>query len=129
MIRRKRSPRIPREVPVSNRQPDARRDSTHLALIRQLPCIACGREGMTVAAHLRSGTDGGTGLKPADRWTTPLCSPCHDRQHRVGELTFWSDLGIDPTGAANALWTKSGDIAAMRRIVDRALQPVARNRA
>lgn len=124
-----RPPRIPRDVAAPTRSSDPRRDRGHLALIRRLPCIACGRDGQTEAAHVRNGTDGGTGLKPSDRWCVPLCGACHRRQHSVGEVTFWGEVGIDPTGPANALWVKSGDIDAMRRIVERALQPIARKRA
>jgi len=129
MRRARPSPRIPRDVPVSAKQPDPRRSSSHLAAIRQLPCIACGREGETEAAHIRVGTDGGMGVKPHDKFAVPLCRACHRQQHQVGEVTFWSGLGIDPTGAANALWVKSGDLDAMRRIVERNLQPIARRRA
>lgn len=72
-----RPPRISRAVPLSAKQPDPKRNSTHLTMIRALPCLKCGRIGETEAAHVRSGTDGGMGMKPADRWTVPLCRACH----------------------------------------------------
>src|SRR5215831_15985701 len=68
----------------------------HLAFVRQLSCVACGRAAPSDAAHVRTGTDGGTGMKPGDRYAIPLCAACHAKQHRVGELTFWSTLRIDP---------------------------------
>ena len=43
---------------------------------------------------MRSGTHGGVGVKSGDRYAVPLCIACHARQHRIGELTFWSALGI-----------------------------------
>jgi hypothetical protein len=67
------------------------RDKKHLNFIRSLPCLICGVFG-SEAAHLRKGTDGGIGLKPSDKFTTPLCHNCHAEQHRVGELRFWQDI-------------------------------------
>jgi hypothetical protein len=77
---------------------------------------------------VRCGTDGGTGYKPSDRYTVPLCERCHKTgpkaQHRVGELTFWAALGIDPLNVALRLWTISGDVPAGERIVFRARQGI-----
>ena len=68
------------------------------------------------------GTDGGTGMKPSDKYAVPLCQiPCHDRQHHVGELTFWGELGIDPLNVSLRLWTVSCDLEAGRRIIERSL--------
>jgi hypothetical protein len=38
----------------------------------------------------------GTGIKPSDSRTLPLCYRCHHRQHTMSEKKFWSDLDIDP---------------------------------
>lgn len=57
--------------------------------------------------HLRIGTDGGMGLKPADRFTVPGCNRCHRRQHDMGERTFWDEIGIDPRPVADTLWAIS----------------------
>jgi hypothetical protein len=54
--------------------------------------------------HIRIGTDGGTGLKPSDRYTVPGCNRCHHRQHQIGERTFWAEVGIDPIWVADDLW-------------------------
>lgn len=56
--------------------------------MRLLPCVA-GGQGQTVAAHLRKFTDGGMGIKPSDCYVLPLSVEQHNRQHQVGELTFW----------------------------------------
>ncbi len=96
------------------RQP-RERDNKHLAFIRRLPCAACGIAGPCDAAHLRAGdiTIGkrptGKAEKPSDRWTTPLCRPCHERQHSGAELAFWSALGIEPFDLCQALYAVSGD--------------------
>jgi hypothetical protein len=120
-----RLPRIAKDIPRSNRKPNPRRQAEHLAFIRMLPCIACGRSAPSQAAHVRSGTDGGVGLKPHDKFSTPMCAACHAKQHKVGELTFWSALGIDPLDTAYRLWTISGNLEAGARLIFRARQQIA----
>jgi len=71
---------------------------------------------------VRFGSDGGTGMKPSDRYSMSLCTSCHALQHEFGELRFWSALCIDPLDVALRLWTVSGDINAGERIVFRARQ-------
>ena len=39
-------------------------------------------------AHVRPGTDGGTGVKPTDTWDIKLCAGHHSQQHQIGERTF-----------------------------------------
>lgn len=62
-------------------------------------------------AHVRTGTDGGTGLKPSDWWTIPLCAVRHREQHNVGEGTFERVYGLDMKAIALALARKSPDTA------------------
>src|SRR6516165_2861669 len=106
------APRIRSIVTRRKSKPDLRRRVHHLAFFRQLPCVACGKAAPSEAAHVRTGTDGGVCVKPGDRYTVPLCTVCHAKQHRIGELTFWSALHIDPVNAALRLWTVSADIRA-----------------
>jgi hypothetical protein len=117
-------PRIPRTA--SRRKPkrNSRKRVQHLAFVRELPCVACGKAAPSEAAHVRTGTDGGIGMKPADRYSVPLCTTCHAKQHRLGELTFWSALRIDPLNVAARLWTVSGDVKAGERTVFRARQHI-----
>src|SRR5215469_3659690 len=105
-------------------KPDLRRRGQHLAFVRQLPCVACGRAAPSEAAHVRTGTGGGVGVKPSDRYTVPLCTVCHAKQHRIGELTFWSTIRIDPVNVALRLWSVSADIKAGERTVFRARQHI-----
>lgn len=119
-----RPARIQKVMATWRRKPDPRRAANHLAFIRQLPCIACGREPPCQAAHIRSSGDAGIGMKPADRFVVGLCAACHHDQHQRGELAFWSGLGIDPLDAASRLWTVSGDLDAGRRVVFRARQAI-----
>ena len=116
--------RIPRIVAHGEPRPRFRRRSRHLAFVRQLPCVVCGKAAPSDAAHVRSGSDGGAGMKPADRYCVSLCTDCHALQHQFGELTFWSTVRIDPLNVALRLWTVSGDLKAGDRIVFRARQHI-----
>ena len=118
------APRISRTVARPKHKPDFRRRLQHLTFIRLLPCVACGKGAPSEAAHVRTGTDGGTGMKPGDRYAVPLCTTCHAKQHRIGELSFWFALRIDPLNAAARLWTISGDVKAGERTVFRARQHI-----
>jgi hypothetical protein len=118
--------RIPRSLPVYNRKPNPRRAVTHLAFVREIGiCLACGAVGPCQAMHIRNRTDGGMGLKPSDRFSAPGCFACHDRQHKIGEETFWGELGIDPLDVACRLWTISGDIEAGKSVIFKARQRIA----
>src|SRR5689334_4664962 len=118
------APRIPRTVARRKLKVDSRRRGQHLTFIRQLPCIACGRAAPSEPAHVRTGTDGGVGMKPRDRYTVPLCTACHAKQHRLGQLSFWSALSIDPLNVAFRLWIVSADLTAGERTVFRARQQI-----
>ena len=69
--------RIPRTVARGKPKPNLHRRVQHLAFVRQLPCVACGKAAPSDAAHVRTGTDGGVGMKPGDRYAVPLCVACH----------------------------------------------------
>jgi hypothetical protein len=118
------APRIPRTVTRNKPKPNSQRRGQHLAFVRQLPCVACGKAAPSEPAHVRTGTDGGVGIKPGDRYAVPLCTACHAKQHRVGELSFWSALRIDPLNVAFRLWIVSADLEAGERTVFRARQHI-----
>lgn len=94
------------------RQP-RERDNAHLSYVRRLPCASCGIAGPCDAAHVRMPDLSrgkrytGKGEKPSDRWTVPLCRPCHERQHSGSEAAFWDALGIDVIGLCIEIHTKS----------------------
>jgi hypothetical protein len=116
--------RIPRGVAERKPKPDLRRRANHLTFVRQLACVVCGKAAPSEAAHVRSGSDGGAGIKPSDRYSVSLCVSCHALQHQFGELRFWSILRIDPLSVALRLWTVSGNTEAGERIVFRARQQI-----
>jgi hypothetical protein len=118
------APRIPRTAPRNKAKPNDRRRPEHLAFVKRLPCVVCGKAGPSEAAHLRSGSDGGTAMKPSDRYSVSLCIECHVLQHQFGEQRFWSTVRIDPLNVAFRLWTVSGDLRAGERIVFRARQHI-----
>lgn len=114
--------RIPRDVIRAKRTANPRRQAEHRKFIAAISvCLGCGSVGECECAHVRNNTDGGVGLKPSDRFTVPLGSirncGCHARQHRIGELAYWSEAGIDPLNAACRLWSISGDTEAGRATV------------
>ncbi len=116
------TPRIPRSVARGKPKPSSRRRVRHLAFVRQLPCVACGNAAPSEAAHIHAGTDSGVGMKPSD-----LCKTCHAKQHRIGELTFWSALphrSPQCRFAAVRLWSISANVEAGERTVFRARQQI-----
>lgn len=88
------------------------RSPRHLRFVRLHECAAgrqCGLgfAGPIEAAHVRLGTDGGTGIKPGDNWAIPLCPYHHRQQHAMGENTFEREYKIDMKKTAADLWARS----------------------
>src|ERR1700751_978714 len=109
--------RIPRPVARRKNLSDVGKRAQPFSFVRKLPCVGCSHAAPSEAAHVRSGSDAGTGMKPSDRYSLPLCTECHALQHQFGEQRFWSTVRIDPLNVAFRLWTVSGDIKAGERIV------------
>lgn len=92
------------------------KDNIHLDYIRQLPCLICGNNTQTEAAHIRMSDpsiakkESGIGHKPHDMFTVPLCNLHHREQHDNGnEKKWWNSKGIDPVKISLALYAESGD--------------------
>lgn len=86
------------------------RNRKHLSWIASLPCSVphCRTGQLVVAAHVRVlGTDGGTGLKPSDLFTAPLCALHHLEQHRIGHRAFDARHGISLLSIAVSLAAES----------------------
>lgn len=104
-----------------NRQP-RKHDAGHLQFIRGLPCVICGDDTTTEAAHVRmvdrtvAKPMTGIGIKPDDKFTLPLCGKHHREQHGMSEREFWQAHGIDPVKRALALYAVSGDHEAGEQI-------------
>lgn len=99
------------------------RNEKHLAFVRQLPCLCCGNDIETEAAHIRMADRSvckrqtGKGEKPDDAFSVPLCGRCHRDQHSMNEREFWRRVGIDPIRVALALHYWSGDADACALIL------------
>lgn len=88
------------------------RSRGHEQWIRGMTCSVAGRldpcSGRIEAAHVRTRTDGGEGLKPSDCWLIPLCFHHHETvQHTIGEPEFERRYKIDMKEIAAGLWAKS----------------------
>jgi len=92
------------------RMPAQIRSDSHLRWIRghECSCIHSGNcQGKIEAAHVRTNTDGGMGVKPSDCFTIPLCGGHHHEQHQIGEGPFEAKHKIKMRVIADALWAKS----------------------
>lgn len=80
----------------------------HRAWVRKHYCCvrACKRLPIE-CAHVRSGTDGGAGLKPSDRWAISLCAQHHREQHRIGEAAFETRYDLDLSALAREFVRRS----------------------
>lgn len=94
---------------------------THLDLIRKLPCcITKGHGGE--AHHLKSGTgERGMSVRSSDKWAVPLEHNTHMEVEAAGtknERTWFLERGIDPHELARALWSNTGNLEAMRKVLE-----------
>ncbi len=98
----------------SDRAHKAREYPAHRKWVRGHGCCVPGcepilREPETMvieAAHVRRNTDGGTALKPHDKWVVSLCMKHHREQHRA-DLTFERKYKIDTRELAIEFAAKS----------------------
>jgi hypothetical protein len=88
-------PRLPDRLQRPQQRSAARTCPAHRAWIRRHHCSVPGcRRRPIECAHVRTGTDGGTALKPSDRWCISLCAHHHAEQHRLGEPRFEKKHGL-----------------------------------
>lgn len=106
------------------RHPREHKES-HLAFIRRLPCLSCGRRMNVEAAHIRFGDpaygkrETGDREKSHDHWTLPLCPKHHAIQHTENEQLFWESCGVhDPLCFALILWALTGNIEDAESVVE-----------
>lgn len=80
----------------------------HLAWIRRQPCcvVDC-RMRPSQAHHVRTGTNGGTSMKPSDGWCAPICAAHHSELHRLGNETFANTYDVDLRHVAATLASQS----------------------
>jgi hypothetical protein len=91
----------------SDKAEKPRRSPGHRAWVRGHACSACGTQTAIECAHVRTGTDGGVGIKPSDQWCISLCKDCHARQHQIGEAAFEAETHIDMKALAEMFFKLS----------------------
>lgn len=102
-------------LPPLLRKPKTRTDGRvrspkHLAWVRRHACCVPGCTATDIeAAHVRTLTDGGTGLKPGDNWAVSACAEHHRQQHALGETSFARRHGIDLHELAEEFARRSPD--------------------
>ena len=100
--------RLPSRLQKERKPTHERECPGHRAWVRRHHCCVPGCLNLPIeCAHVRTGTDGGVGLKPSDRWTVSLCSAHHAEQHRIGEARFELRYGLDLKGLAMAFAARS----------------------
>lgn len=88
----------------------------HLAILRKLPCAACGTRKFAIHVHhLRSLEAAGfrrAGQRAPDRLGMPMCFECTESVGRAGarrEVEWFKDqCEINPHALADALWAGTG---------------------
>lgn len=89
-------PQLPKRLERKRDAPAPRECPAHRAWVRRHHCCVPGCLQRPIeCAHVRTGTDGGTALKPSDRWTVSLCWQHHREQHHIGERAFETRYGIN----------------------------------
>ena len=87
---------LPKLIQRPKRVHDTRVCTAHRAWVRKHKCSVPECDRLPIeCAHVRSGTDGGTALKPSDRWLLSLCAYHHQQQHCIGEAAFEKRHAID----------------------------------
>jgi len=94
---------LPQRIPKKAKRASRWRSQAHCNFVRSHACSACGSTTNIEAAHVRLNGGAGIGQKPDDWRAVSLCAGpwancnsqlgCHDRQHRLGEQTFWQNWG------------------------------------
>src|SRR5215813_7590624 len=99
------APRIPHLLARSKLKPSLRRRVQHLAFVRQLPCVTCGKAAPSEAAHVRTGTDGAY-----DR--LKLGIPTSSHFHKI----------VTPQGKPSRQWREYACVLIAERILQRKIE-------
>lgn len=82
---------LPPKLPKKPKRDSRFKSQAHLNFVRGHACSVCRSTVAIEVAHVRLGSGAGMGRKPDDWRTVSLCKDCHQRQHNVGEATFWEN--------------------------------------
>lgn len=87
---------LPPRIRAAKAEKVKRRCPSHTKWVGEHACSVPGCAGRPIeVAHVRTGTNGGMGVKPTDDWTISLCHDHHGEQHRIGEPPFEAMHEID----------------------------------
>lgn len=113
-------PRIlPERLKKARAQKDVRSCPGHRAWVRKHRCSVPGCVSLLIeCAHIRTGTDGGVGLKPSDCWTISLCRSHHGEQHDIGEPAFETMYGLDLIALALEFARQSPHATSLKALAD-----------
>jgi hypothetical protein len=117
---------LPRAIPKPAKRASRWKSPAHLNFVRSRACSVCGSVTNIEAAHVRLGSGAGVGQKPDDWRAVSLCGGphsnidgqlgCHNRQHIIGEQTFWAECDVEALIAAFIKASpKRHEIEAIRR--------------
>lgn len=84
-----------RKVPKAPKRSTRYRSQAHCNHVRSHACVVCDAAAPIEVAHVRLGSGAGMGQRPDDHRTVALCKSCHQRQHTVGEQTFWQGRDVE----------------------------------
>lgn len=80
---------LPRRISKKAKRATRWRSQAHANFVRKHACSMCGSDQAIEFAHVRIGTHTGMSQKPDDWNAVSLCRLCHQRQHNIGEASFW----------------------------------------
>ncbi|HXH52814.1 MAG TPA: putative HNHc nuclease [Sphingomicrobium sp.] len=100
--------RLPSRIQKESHARTSRSCPPHRAWVRKHHCSVPGCRRLPIeCAHVRVRTNGGTALKPSDRWCVSLCRYHHAEQHRLGLKSFETRYGIELRALAEEFARKS----------------------
>jgi len=108
---------LPARLPKKAKRDGRWRSQRHRNFVRDHACSVCHATAPIEVAHVRLGSGAGMGQKPDDWRTVSLCRDCHQRQHNVGEATFWENATTADVEALIDAFCKASPCAAEIRQV------------
>ena len=91
---------LPARIPKKAKRDSRWRSPGHCNHVRGFACSICGSMTAIEVAHVRMGSGAGMGQKPDDWRTVSLCAEHHQRQHNIGEISFWRGVDVEALIAA-----------------------------
>jgi hypothetical protein len=107
-----------RKLPKKAKRETRFRSQRHLSHVRGHACVVCDASAPIEAAHVRMGSGAGMGQKPSDYLAVPLCKPCHQLQHTMGEESFWHAFKTQTGNTVHAVMAALVSSSPVRREIE-----------